>query len=53
MPELTEVAYMPLESMTIEVHLRETAMKDLKLADIYGFMNFSTCLPELEYELVN
>jgi hypothetical protein len=52
-PELTEISFSPLEEMVIELHTRKKLIADLKLADVYGFLKFSTSLPELNIELVN
>ena len=51
-PDLTELAFAPLEHMEIGVHRKQPPRDDLKLADIYGFMKWSIQLPELDYELV-
>lgn len=51
-PDLTELAFAPLEHMEIGVHRKQPPKDDLKLADIYGFMQWSTQMPELDYELV-
>lgn len=51
-PDLTELAFAPLEQMEIVVHRKEPPMEDLKRADIYGFMKWSTQLPKMDGELV-
>lgn len=52
-PELTEISFSPLEDMVIDIQFRREVVPNLKMADVFGFIRFSSSLPELNIELVN
>jgi hypothetical protein len=49
-PQLTEVSYIELDEMQIEVHLRRGKDKDFKLAQMYAFMFNSSRWKKINYE---
>ncbi|KAG0563075.1 hypothetical protein KC19_8G003300 [Ceratodon purpureus] len=52
-PDLTEVAFTAIEPMNVEMLRKSPAKDNLRLAEVYGFLNFSTNLPELDIGLVS